>query len=66
MQSFFLAETLKYLFLLFGPDDVLPLDQYVFNTEAHALRKVPDFKSSYSNDAKGNGEPQALTMAEGT
>lgn len=51
MQSFFLAETLKYLFLLFGPDDVLPLDQYVLNTEAHPLRKVPDFQSSYSNDA---------------
>jgi len=34
-QSFFLAETLKYLYLLFSPDDILPLDQYVFNTEAH-------------------------------
>lgn len=34
-QSFFLAETLKYLFLLFCPDDVLPLDRFVFNTEAH-------------------------------
>ncbi|KAF9419840.1 mannosyl-oligosaccharide alpha-1,2-mannosidase [Podila epigama] len=37
METFFLAETLKYLYLLFGPDDVLPLDKYVFNTEAHAL-----------------------------
>ena len=34
-QSFFLAETLKYLFLIFSDDDVLPLDKYVFNTEAH-------------------------------
>eukprot|EP01107_Rhizomastix_libera_P002648 TRINITY_DN1458_c0_g1_i8.p1 TRINITY_DN1458_c0_g1~~TRINITY_DN1458_c0_g1_i8.p1 ORF type:complete len:577 (-),score=173.58 TRINITY_DN1458_c0_g1_i8:1337-3067(-) len=34
-QSFFLAETLKYLYLLFSPDDVIPLDKYVFNTEAH-------------------------------
>ncbi|KAJ1831172.1 hypothetical protein LPJ63_004463 [Coemansia sp. RSA 2711] len=39
MESFFLAETLKYLYLLFGPDDVLPLDKYVFTTEAHAFRK---------------------------
>jgi len=37
MESFFLAETLKYLFLLFSDDDVLPLDEYVFNTEAHPL-----------------------------
>ncbi|KAF9582875.1 mannosyl-oligosaccharide alpha-1,2-mannosidase [Lunasporangiospora selenospora] len=36
-ETFFLAETLKYLYLLFGPDYVLPLDKYVFNTEAHAL-----------------------------
>ncbi|KAG0346822.1 hypothetical protein BG004_000743 [Podila humilis] len=37
METFFLAETLKYLYLLFGPEDVLPLDKYVFNTEAHPL-----------------------------
>ena len=39
MESFFLAETLKYLFLLLDDSkpDILPLDQYVFNTEAHAL-----------------------------
>jgi len=36
-QSFFLSETLKYLYLIFLPDEVLPLDQYVFNTEAHPL-----------------------------
>jgi mannosyl-oligosaccharide alpha-1,2-mannosidase len=36
-QSFFLAETLKYLFLIFSDDDVMPLDQWVFNTEAHPL-----------------------------
>ncbi|XP_024908096.1 mannosyl-oligosaccharide 1,2-alpha-mannosidase IB isoform X3 [Pteropus alecto] len=36
-QSFFLAETLKYLYLLFSGDDLLPLDHWVFNTEAHPL-----------------------------
>uniref|UniRef100_A0A8C9SU29 alpha-1,2-Mannosidase n=1 Tax=Scleropages formosus TaxID=113540 RepID=A0A8C9SU29_SCLFO len=36
-QSFFLAETLKYLYLLFSSDDLLPLDSWVFNTEAHPL-----------------------------
>ena len=35
MQSFFLAETLKYLYLIFSPTTVLPQSQYVFNTEAH-------------------------------
>ena len=34
-QSFFFAETLKYLYLIFSDDDVVPLDKYVFNTEAH-------------------------------
>lgn len=37
-QSWFLAETLKYLFLLFSDDGVLPLDRWVFNTEAHPVR----------------------------
>ena len=36
-QSFFLAETLKYLYLIFSDDDVIPLDKFVFNTEAHPL-----------------------------
>ncbi|XP_042295187.1 mannosyl-oligosaccharide 1,2-alpha-mannosidase IC [Sceloporus undulatus] len=36
-QSFFLAETLKYLYLLFCEDDVLSLEDWVFNTEAHPL-----------------------------
>lgn len=36
-QSFFLAETLKYLYLLFSDDSLLPLDDWVFNTEAHPL-----------------------------
>ncbi|CAI7792509.1 unnamed protein product [Closterium sp. NIES-53] len=39
-HSFFLAETLKYLYLLFSPDDVLPLNQWVFNTEAHPLKII--------------------------
>jgi len=36
-KVFFLAETMKYLYLLFAPDDVIPLDEFVFNTEAHPL-----------------------------
>ncbi|XP_008333817.1 endoplasmic reticulum mannosyl-oligosaccharide 1,2-alpha-mannosidase isoform X2 [Cynoglossus semilaevis] len=38
MESFFLGETLKYLYLLFSDDpDLISLDKYVFNTEAHPL-----------------------------
>lgn len=38
MESFFLGETLKYLYLLFSDDtSLLSLDSYVFNTEAHPL-----------------------------
>uniref|UniRef100_A0A1A8LIZ7 alpha-1,2-Mannosidase n=2 Tax=Nothobranchius pienaari TaxID=704102 RepID=A0A1A8LIZ7_9TELE len=38
MESFFLGETLKYLYLLFSNDtELLSLDKYVFNTEAHPL-----------------------------
>lgn len=40
MESFFFAETLKYLFLLFSSADVLPLDEFVFNTEGHPFRIV--------------------------
>ena len=40
MESYFLAETLKYLYLLFAPRDTLDLDKVVFNTEAHPLRKT--------------------------
>lgn len=35
METFFLGETLKYLYLLFGDSSVIPLDKFVFNTEAH-------------------------------
>lgn len=37
MQSFFLAETLKYLYLIFSPDEALDLEKWVLNTEAHPL-----------------------------
>ena len=40
MESFFLAETLKYLYLLYAPKTTLDLDKVVFNTEAHPLRRT--------------------------
>jgi hypothetical protein len=42
MESFFLAETLKYLYLLQDPDtEVDILNKHVFNTEAHPLKIFP-------------------------
>lgn len=32
-----MAETLKYLFLLFDDSGLVPLKEFVFNTEAHPL-----------------------------
>lgn len=40
MQSFFLAETFKYLYLILSPKSLISLDEWVFNTEAHPLRIV--------------------------
>lgn len=40
MESFYLAETLKYLYLIFAPDEILDLNKFVFNTEAHPLKKL--------------------------
>lgn len=37
MESFFFAETLKYAYLLFAPEEVINLKELVFNTEAHPL-----------------------------
>ncbi|KAI0225903.1 hypothetical protein L0F63_006322 [Massospora cicadina] len=38
MQSHFLAETLKYLYLIFSPDETLNLNRRVFNTKGHPLK----------------------------
>ncbi|KAJ7250458.1 glycoside hydrolase family 47 protein [Mycena haematopus] len=37
MPSYFLAETLKYLYMMFLDEDPFPLEAWVFNTEAHPL-----------------------------
>jgi len=35
MESFWIAETLKYLYLLYSEDELMDLQKVVFNTEAH-------------------------------
>jgi mannosidase alpha-like ER degradation enhancer 2 len=39
MESFFFAETMKYLYLLFAPESTLEFDKVIFNTEAHPLKR---------------------------
>jgi mannosyl-oligosaccharide alpha-1,2-mannosidase len=39
MESFWTAETLKYFYLAFSREDMVSLDEWVFNTEAHPFRR---------------------------
>lgn len=56
-QSFFLSETLKYLYLLFSDDDLLPLEDWVFNTEAHPLPVI-------RRNCQQGGATQEQTLSE--
>jgi mannosyl-oligosaccharide alpha-1,2-mannosidase len=38
MESYWLAETLKYFYLLYSEPNLVSLDEFVLNTEAHPLR----------------------------
>ena len=40
MESFVLAETFKYFYLLFASPETLEFDKVIFNTEAHPLRRT--------------------------
>jgi hypothetical protein len=40
MESFFFAETMKYLYLLLADPNHIDLEKTVFNTEAHPLNKL--------------------------
>jgi mannosidase alpha-like ER degradation enhancer 2 len=40
METYFLAETLKYLYLLFLDEDPIDHNSMVFNTEAHPLKMI--------------------------
>ena len=40
MESFWLAETLKYFHLVFSEPGLISLDEWVLNTEAHPFRRV--------------------------
>jgi mannosyl-oligosaccharide alpha-1,2-mannosidase len=39
MESFWLAETLKYFYLLYSTPETISLDEWVFNTDAHPFKR---------------------------
>ncbi|KAL2160710.1 hypothetical protein VTH06DRAFT_907 [Thermothelomyces fergusii] len=60
MESFWLAETLKYFYLIFSPPDLISLDDFVFNTEAHPFRREKAESiggAATSGEAAEDGEP---------
>ncbi|KAK4168557.1 mannosyl-oligosaccharide 1,2-alpha-mannosidase [Cladorrhinum sp. PSN259] len=66
MESFWLAETLKYFYLLFSPDDLLPLDKIVLNTEAHPLPRFdmgPLFSTGWKRKPR-DGEGKLVGLEE--
>ena len=40
MQTFWIAESLKYFLLLFSDDSALDLTTHTINTEAHPMRNL--------------------------
>lgn len=67
MDSFVLAETFKYLYLLFSePQDlVLPIDDYLFTTEAHILPlTLANYKLNTSSDPLSS--PDSFSKASAT
>ncbi|KAI0226609.1 mannosyl-oligosaccharide alpha-1,2-mannosidase [Massospora cicadina] len=59
METFFLAETLKYFYLLFSAEDFLPLDKVVFNTEAHPFPRFTPGESFLSHPAPKEESPSS-------
>ncbi|EGG01508.1 family 47 glycoside hydrolase [Melampsora larici-populina 98AG31] len=66
-ESFVLAETLKYYYLLFDDPNLISLDEYVFNTEAHPFKLRKDRKAlrnyhlkEFKDQEIGNGSPLQL------
>ncbi|KAI0148078.1 glycoside hydrolase family 47 protein [Hypoxylon sp. NC0597] len=40
MESFWMGETLKYFYLVFSEPELISLDEWVFNTEAHPFKRL--------------------------
>lgn len=61
MESFFISETLKYLYLLQDPDTSLDvLNKHIMNTEAHPLRPFEDLEPRIKGSFVSKLKPYAL------
>ena len=64
LESYFFAETLKYLFLLFSPEETFDLDAHVLTTEAHPLPRPPLHPGALERAAEPeDGPPPKLNVA---
>ncbi|KAJ5157508.1 Mannosyl-oligosaccharide 1-2-alpha-mannosidase [Penicillium canariense] len=61
MESFWMAETLKYFYLLFSDRDFISLEDHIFNTEAHPL---PRFKPTGDLKTGWQRKPKPVKAAE--
>jgi endoplasmic reticulum Man9GlcNAc2 1,2-alpha-mannosidase len=67
MESFWLAETLKYMFLLFSPDTDFPLDKVVVNTEGHFFPRFQmgkTFKTGWKRGASKEAASQETKVVQ--
>lgn len=61
-QSFFLAETLKYLYLMFGDGTEFNLSEWVFNTEAHPLKIMKSVPAVNTQEDVSHREAAAIHL----
>ncbi|KAG8744402.1 maturation of Asn-linked oligosaccharides protein [Ceratobasidium sp. 414] len=59
-ETFFFAEVLKYLYLTFADPNVIHLDEWVLNTEAHPLLAPPSMDTYAPTRWVGHVEPFTL------
>ena len=52
METYFMSKTLKYLYLIFSSDDLIPLNEWVFNTEGHPIPIDSKFKAECKFEAR--------------
>ena len=63
MESFWTAETLKYFYLIFSEPDLISLDEYVLNTEAHPLRRPDRVYQTQTHESPTNDKSPGVTDA---
>jgi hypothetical protein len=59
MPSFFLAETLMYLYLLFDPANELHKGRYLFSTEGHPLPMSAQIRAAFGGQSRFGRRPRS-------